>query len=86
MGKLGVYCLKTLNKLSIYPLGNTPSAPSDTRADGLSRRPQALDDPDRDDPDDLEEWIDTNAGFFIEINSPPSPYDPAPPLSLPTES
>ena len=30
MGKLGVYCLKTLNKLSIYPLGNTPSAPSDT--------------------------------------------------------
>ena len=23
-----VYCLKTLNKLSIYPLGNTPSAPS----------------------------------------------------------
>ena len=29
MGKLRVYCLKTLNKLSIYPLGNTPSAPSD---------------------------------------------------------
>ena len=28
MGKLRVYCLKTLNKLSIYPLGNTPSAPS----------------------------------------------------------
>ena len=28
MGKLGVYCLKTLNKLSIYLLGNTPSAPS----------------------------------------------------------
>ena len=27
MGKLRVYCLKTLNKLSIYPLGNTPSAP-----------------------------------------------------------
>ena len=25
-----VYCLKTLNKLSIYPLGNTPSAPSDS--------------------------------------------------------
>ena len=23
-----VYCLKTRNKLSIYPLGNTPSAPS----------------------------------------------------------
>ena len=31
MGKLRVYCLKTLNKLSIYPLGNTPSAPSDWR-------------------------------------------------------
>ena len=29
MGKLRVYFLKTLNKLSIYPLGNTPSAPSD---------------------------------------------------------
>ena len=28
MGKLRVYWLKTLNKLSIYPLGNTPSAPS----------------------------------------------------------
>ena len=28
MDKLRVYCLKTLNKLSIYPLGNTPSAPS----------------------------------------------------------
>ena len=28
MGKLRVYCSKTLNKLSIYPLGNTPSAPS----------------------------------------------------------
>ena len=31
MGKLRVYCLKTLNKLSIYPLGNTPSAPSVSR-------------------------------------------------------
>ena len=30
MGKLRVYCLKTLNKLSVYPLGNTPSAPSVT--------------------------------------------------------
>ena len=29
VGKLRVYCLKTLNKLSIYPLGNTPSAPSE---------------------------------------------------------
>ena len=32
MGKLRVYCLKALNKLSIYPLGNTPSAPSDYQA------------------------------------------------------
>ena len=29
MGKLRVYCLKTLKKLSIYSLGNTPSAPSE---------------------------------------------------------
>ena len=29
MGKLRVYCLKNPKKLSIYPLGNTPSAPSD---------------------------------------------------------
>ena len=28
MGKLRVYWLKALNKLSIYPLDNTPSAPS----------------------------------------------------------
>ena len=28
MGKLRVYCLKTLKKPLIYPLGNTPSAPS----------------------------------------------------------
>ena len=28
VGKLRVYWLKTLKKLSIYPLGNTPSAPS----------------------------------------------------------
>ena len=31
MGKLRVYWLKTLKKLSIYPLGNTPSAPSVTQ-------------------------------------------------------
>ena len=37
MGKLRVYCLKTLKKLSIYPLGNTPSAPSDGAPDFLSR-------------------------------------------------
>ena len=39
MGKLRVYCLKTLNKLSIYPLGKTPSAPSvDGRADQVLER------------------------------------------------
>ena len=32
MDKLRVYCLKTLNKLSIYPLGDTPSAPSGCHA------------------------------------------------------
>ena len=32
MGKLRVYWLKTLKKLSICPLGNTPSAPSVTLA------------------------------------------------------
>ena len=29
MGNLRVYCLKTLKKPSIYPLGKIPSAPSD---------------------------------------------------------
>ena len=38
MGKLRVYCLKALNKLSIYPLGNTPSAPSDKEQDKFFRR------------------------------------------------
>ena len=33
MGKLRVYCLKTLNKLLIYPLSNTPSAPSENIKD-----------------------------------------------------
>ena len=44
MGKLRVYCLKTLKKPSIYPLGNTPSAPSEgnenTVADALSHMPE----------------------------------------------
>src|ERR1700743_3672244 len=53
-----------------------------TGADGLSRRPRALDDSPPDDSDELEDWIDTNAGFFIEITSPPSPVDPAPSMSL----
>ena len=53
-----------------------------TGADGLSRRPRDSNDPDLDDPEELEDWIDTHSGFFIEMNSRPSPYDPAPPLSL----
>ena len=56
-----------------------------TGADGLSRRPRALEDPDPDDPEDLEEWIDTNAGFFISINSPASLFDSSPPMCLPPE-
>jgi hypothetical protein len=56
-----------------------------TGADGLSRRPNAPSDPPSDDPDELEEWIDTNAGFFIELASPQSPFDPAPSLALAME-
>ena len=51
MGKLRVYCLKTLNKLSIYPLGNTPSAPSDCldgEADHAAERISALEDKEAD--------------------------------------
>ena len=36
-----------------------------TGADGLSRQPNAPSDPLPDDSDKLEDWIDTNAGFFI---------------------
>ena len=32
-----VYCLKTLNKLPIYPLGNTPSAPSESSSQSYTR-------------------------------------------------
>ena len=45
-----------------------------TGANGLSRRPSAPTDPP---PDELDEWINTNAGFFIEVNSPQPPLDPA---------
>ena len=57
-----------------------------TGADGLSRRPRAPEDPPLEDPEDLDDWIDTNAGFFLEATSPQSPYDPAPSLSLALES
>ena len=49
-----------------------------TGADGLSRRPRAPEDPSFEDPDELEGWIDTNAGFYIESSTPPLACDPAP--------
>ena len=53
-----------------------------TGADGLSRRPRAEGDPEPYSPDELEDWIDSNAAFFLSLNSPPSKYDPSPPWSL----
>ena len=53
-----------------------------TGADGLSRRPHAPEDPPSEDPEELEQWIDTNAGLFLELSSPPSPLDPAPSMML----
>ena len=53
-----------------------------TGADGLSRRPRAPEDPPFEDPDELEDWIDTNAGFFLELNTPHSKFDPSPPLYM----
>jgi len=53
-----------------------------TGADGLSRRPRADGDPEPEDPDELEEWIDTNSGFYLALHSPPSVFDPIPPLVL----
>jgi hypothetical protein len=49
-----------------------------TGADGLSRRPYAEGDPDPEDPDELEEWIDSNACLYIEHNTPHSPFNPFP--------
>ena len=53
-----------------------------TGADGLSHCPCAGEDPLLDDSDEIEDWIDSNAGFFIEVYSSPSPYDSTPPLSM----
>lgn len=64
---------------SDFELVHVP-ADKHTSAGGLSRRPAAPEDPPPDDPDDLDDWVDYNAGFFIEATSPPSPYDPSPPL------
>jgi hypothetical protein len=49
-----------------------------TGADGLSRCPAADTDPPIEDSAELEDWIDSNAGFFIEAHTPPSPSNPAP--------
>src|SRR6266478_8765440 len=53
-----------------------------TGADGLSRRPQADKDPPPEDPNELDEWVDAQAGFLFELFVPRSEFDPAPPLSL----
>ena len=53
-----------------------------TGADGLSRRRRAPEDSDFADPDELEDWIDTSAGFSVDHLTPVSPFDPSPPLSL----
>ena len=57
-----------------------------TGADSLSRRPRAVEDPDAEEPDKLEDWIDSNAGFFIEYNSPDSAVNPALPMVFATAS
>ena len=51
-----------------------------TGADGLSRRPRAPDDPPPEEPNELEDWIDSSAGFFIEASTPSSVYNSVPPL------
>lgn len=53
-----------------------------TGADGLSRRPRAPEDPSWEDLDELDDWVDANSGFFLEANTPSSPFDRAPSLSL----
>ena len=53
-----------------------------TGADGLLRRRRAAEDSDFADPDELDDWLDSSAGFFIDQFTPASPLDPAPPLSF----
>ena len=53
-----------------------------TGADGLSCQPAALDEDPPNDSDELEDWIDSNTGLFIESHTPPSPYNVVPPLLL----
>jgi hypothetical protein len=68
-----------------FELIHVPAA-KHTGADGLSRRPRADEDPPFDDSDELDEWIDTNAGFFLELQTPPSLNDSVPPYSLVLEA
>jgi hypothetical protein len=74
-----------------FELVHVPAA-RHTGADGLSRRPRTDNDPPFDDSDELDDWIDSNAGFFLELTTPASPRDPCPPmcfafeLSSPTPS
>ena len=68
-----------------FELVHIPAA-KHTGADGLSQRPHAVEDLDAEEPDELEDWIDSNAGFFIEYNSPDSAVDPAPPMVFATAS
>ena len=49
-----------------------------TGADGLSRRPRAPEDPPSEDPEEIEDWIDTNGGLFLEHTTPASSYDSSP--------
>jgi hypothetical protein len=46
-----------------------------TGADGLSRRPRAQEDPPPDDSNELEEWIDSNTGLYLDLHTP-SFHDP----------
>ena len=72
MGKLRVYCLKTLNKPSIYPLGNTPSAPSATIITGDFNLHSPMWSPDQHPSspfaDKLIEWM--KARSFHLLNNP----------------
>ena len=54
MGKLRVYWLKALNKLSIYPLGNTPSAPSEKACAGAARKGNGRGDEDEKDEEETK--------------------------------
>jgi hypothetical protein len=64
-----------------FTLVHVPAA-KHTGADGLSRRPRTDDDLPGEEPDELEEWIDVNSGFFIEVNTPTSRPFPMTSLAL----